>query len=384
MSAEVRRLRVLVFGRHADAEFGGIERHVRSLTEALRGDVDFVNLVERRDMPDGPPWSCPVYRSRSIAMVARQRICPGMPFTARRLHGERPLDIAHLHLPSPMSHLAAMALPQKVRIVLTWHSDIVKQRRVFELYRPFLRRLIARTDAVIAPTPAHFDSMSQLASLVPTEKRVVVPFGFDLAPYMRPHPRTAELRARFGGNAIFAVGRHVYYKGYEYLIRAMALLPQARLVLGGSGPLTDSLIKLAQNEKVSDRVQFVGRIADEDLPAYYQACDVFCLPAVEPAEAFGIVQVEAMAAARPVLCTELGNGMNWVNPDGVTGLAVPPRDEKALAAALGRLFADADLRRRLGEAGRRRATGEFSLEALRTGTLAVYRGAVERGNQSRL
>jgi rhamnosyl/mannosyltransferase len=226
--------------------------------------------------------------------------------------------------------------------------------------------------------------MPQLASLVPAEKRVIVPFGFDLRPYMRQHPRTAALRALLGGNAIFAVGRHVYYKGYEYLIRAMALLPQARLMLGGTGPLTESLVKLARDQKVTDRVQFVGRIADEDLPAYYQACDVFCLPAVEPAEAFGIVQVEAMAAARPVLCTELGNGMNWVNPHDITGLAVPPRDEQALATALGRLFADADLRRRLGEAGRRRATAEFSLEALRAGTLAVYRDAVGRRGQSRL
>src|SRR4051812_12406926 len=239
------RLRVLAFGRYADAQAGGIERHVRSLVQALPEDVEFVNLVEGRGIEEDRTWPCPVYYSRAVAVVASQPICPGMPFAARRLYRKHRFQIAHLHLPDPMSHLAALALPRDVRIVLSWHSDIVKQRNLFRAYRPFLRRLVERAEAVIVPTPAHAASMPQLAALVPPEKRTVVPFGFDLSTFQAPHPKADELRRRFGPNTVFALGRHVYYKGFEYLIRAMALVPQARLILGSSGPLTPALERLA-------------------------------------------------------------------------------------------------------------------------------------------
>jgi len=372
----VSPLRVLLFGRYADAEFGGIERHVRSLVQALRGQVDYVNLVEGRGFDDGPPWECPVVRARSIAVLASQPICPGMPFIVRRLQREHRFQIAHLHLPDPMSHLAALALPREVKIVLTWHSDIVRQKRIFSLYRPFLANLIGRAAAVMAHTPAHFESMPQLAALVPAEKRVVVPCGLDLSAFQAPHPKTLDFRRQFGKSVVFALGRHVYYKGFEYLVRAMAEVPGAVLVLGSSGPLTEALRRIAAEAGVAERVRFVGRIAEADLPAYYQACDVFCLPSVEPSEAFGIVQVEAMAAGKPVVCTKLGNGVNWVNPDRVTGFAVPPRDARALADALNRLLGDGPLRMKLGEAAARRAASEFSLAALRTGTLRVYERAL--------
>lgn len=370
------RIRSLLFGRYADAEAGGIERHVRSIVEALRDDAEFVNLVEGRGFDKDRSWPCPVHHSRSVTVIASQPVCPGMPFTTRRLHREHGFHIAHLHLPDPMSHLAALVLPRDVRIVLTWHSDLVKQKNLFRWYRPFLRKLVERSDAVIVPTPAHLTSLPQFADVVPPQKRVVIPFGFDLTPYQKLHPRTGELRAHFGDKTIFALGRHVYYKGFEYLIGAMMHVPDARLVLGGTGPLTAALKDLAAQFGVAGRVTFVGRIPEADLPAYYQACDVFCLPSVETSEAFGIVQVEAMAAGKPVVCCQLGNGVNWVNQHGVTGLAVPPRDAAALAAAITRLLDNEVLRLGLGNAGARRATAEFSLSALRAGTLAVYRKAL--------
>jgi rhamnosyl/mannosyltransferase len=167
-----------------------------------------------------------------------------------------------------------------------------------------------------------------------------------------------------------------YYKGFEYLIQAMSALPDAVAIIGGRGPLTESLRELARSVGVVDRIEFPGRIPEAQLPAYYHACDVFCMPSVWRSEGFGIAQLEAMAAAKPVVCCELGNGVNYVNRDGETGLAVPPRDPAALASALHRLHSDPALRLRLGEQGRSRALGEFSLEKMREGTLAVYRQAL--------
>ena len=170
----------------------------------------------------------------------------------------------------------------------------------------------------------------------------------------------------------------MYYKGFEYLIDAMESTSGARLLLGGTGPLSESLRQRAAASRACDRITFVGRIPDADLPAYYQACDVFCMPSVERSEAFGIVQIEAMAAGKPVVCCELGNGVTYVNRHGVTGLVVPPRDVPALAGALRSLIGDGALRARLGAQGRARVDAEFSMEALRRGTLKVYREALAR------
>lgn len=374
MSVDGAPLRVLQFGRYADGNFGGIERVVENLVRALAGEAECVNLVPDRGFaPRGDDWPCRMVRARALAVVASTPLCPTMPWMARCLHRERDFQIAHLHFPDPMSHFAALALPRSVRIVISWHSDIVRQKNLLKLYGPFLKRFVVRADAVVAATPAHFSSMPQLMTLTRPEQRAVVPYGFDLSAIRKPHPLAAELRRRHGGRIVFALGRHVYYKGFEVLLRAMADVPGAVLLLGGTGPLTAELKTVASQAGVSDRIVFAGLIPDPDLGAYYQACDVFCLPSVETAEAFGIVQVEAMACGKPVVCAELHNGVTWVNEHGRTGLVVPPRDPSALAAALRQLLDDSALARRLGEHAARRVEERFSLAAVRQGMLEVYR-----------
>jgi rhamnosyl/mannosyltransferase len=157
----------------------------------------------------------------------------------------------------------------------------------------------------------------------------------------------------------------------------MANLPkETQLIIGGEGPLSHEWKALAAQSPAGARIHFVGKISDADLPAYFQACDVFCLPAVNQAEAFGIVQVEAFACAKPVVSTKLNNGVDFVNQDGITGYTVTPSSVDELAAALNQLLADPELRQRLGAQALQRAQLEFSLDALRIKTLAVYNQAV--------
>lgn len=373
-------IRVLTFGRYADDNFGGLERYVFELGRALEGEVSFVNVVAHRGArPDVPMAGETVY-ARPIASLGDTPVCPAMPLHALWRHRRAPFDIVHLQFPAdPMAHLAYELLPRTVKRVIGWHSDIIRQQRLLKLYRPFLDHSLRRADAIVAATPAHIASSGQLSVVRDTARFHVVPYGFDLSRF-RERPALADaIRARYPGRfLLFGLGRHVYYKGFEFLIRALASVPGARLALGGQGPLTAELRRVAREAGVGERVEFVGRIPDRELPAWYHACDVFCLPSVEPAEAFGIVQVEAMACGKPVLCCQLGNGVNWVNRDGETGLAVPVADPAALAAALTRLHGDPALRTRLGEAGRRRAFGVFSAEAMARGTLAVYREVLSR------
>lgn len=378
----MQKLRVLHLGRfHREHGFGGIERHVTELLTALAPDVAADNLVAA-DSLRGDHFHTghyEVWRAPSFGMFASTAVSPAMISWARRLHSERKFDLVHLHFPDPLAQLVAQSLPRQIKRVVTWHSDIVRQGRLLKLYRPWMNHFLRHVDAVIAATPAHFLGSTQLCA-VPEARRQVIPYGLDFTRLSTNCllERSREFRSKIPADipVIFAVGRHVYYKGFDDLLKALSLLPHAHLVLGGNGPLEGDLIRLALQLGLEKRVTFTGRLSDEDLATWYHACDVFCLPSREVAEAFGLVQLEAMACGKPVVCTQLDNGVNFVCQDGVTGLAAEPGNPLSLAKKLQQLLDNPDLRGRLGEAGRQRAETEFSRERMAERTLALYRTLV--------
>ncbi|MET0217773.1 MAG: glycosyltransferase [Burkholderiales bacterium] len=379
-------MRVLHFGRFYNDNFGGLERHVANLLDGLSSSIHVANVVANErfglDVIELPRYK--VYKAPSLGLLASMPVCPTMPALIRSLEGEGGFDLYHLHFPDPMSHLALAALRGDRRVIISWHSDIIRQKTLLTLYRPFLHRIINRASAIIAATPRHFSASTQLTASRHPERFRVVPYGLDYSRYLAPRLEedAARIRAAHPGRRlVFAIGRHVYYKGFEYLIRAMRdVVPDALLLLGGTGPLTAQYRRLVAALDIDSRIQVVGRIPDEDLPAYYRAAEVFCMPSVEPSEAFGLVQLEAMACARPIVGCELNNGATYVNQHGVTGLVVPPRDPHALAGALNTLLEDRDLAHQMGEAGRLRAREDFSLEKMWSGTLQVYHEVIERAH----
>lgn len=379
-SATGDRLSVLCYGRFFDAIPGGIQTHTLHLMRALSGEVDFVHLVTSRDATGavvraGP--RIPVMRTPSWNVDGSLALSPAMVAQTRRLHRKHRFDLVHLHFPDPMAHLASMVLPARIPRVISWHADILRHRALNLLYGPVLRRAVRSAKGIIVATPAHVTSSPVLTPLARDPKIHVIPYGFDLSRFLEPAPGAEEIRRRFPGRLVFAAGRHVSYKGFHVLIEAMAGLPDdVHLLLGGSGPLTDELRRQTASLGLDRRVHFLGFVPDAGLAAHYQAADLFCLPSVTQAEAFGIVQVEAMACGKPVVSTRLNNGVDFVNRDGETGLVVTPGDPGELRAAIRRLLDDPALASHLGGNGRARAVGEYSLAALRERTLAVYRAAV--------
>jgi glycosyltransferase involved in cell wall biosynthesis len=372
----LRKLSVLHFGRFADPRAGGIPRHVSQLLNALAPRVRLANLVASTDRHshamrrDGHA----VVEAACLGMASGTALAPAMLPLAHRLIGSLDVCIVHLHLPDPLSLLIAETLPRRIPVVATWHSDVVRQRAALALYQPLVERLTARMAAMVAATRSHFDTSTQLATLAQAKRRVI-PYGIDAQAIDHPASRAlgAALRGSLGpGPVVLGVGRHVYYKGFDVLIDAMPALPDTTLVLCGEGPLTAALRARAASRGVADRIVFAGRTTDEELAGWYQACDVFCMPSVEPAECFGLVQLEAMACGKPVVTTQLGNGVNEVHADGEVGFAVPVRDAAALSAALARLLSDATLRATMGEAGRARVAQLFAVERMRDATLALY------------
>jgi rhamnosyl/mannosyltransferase len=366
-------MRVLCFGRFCDDEPGGIQSHVACLLRALQDKVEFLNLVPSRDGERARfnMGKVPVIRTAGWRMDGSLAISPDLIREAWRQHRAAPFDLVHLHLPDPMSHLASFAIPARVPRILTWHADIVRQKHLLKLYQPWQNRLLRQAAAIIVATPEH-RRLAALSQPGIREKVHVIPFGLDLSNFAQPHPQAQAVREKYHGHRIFALGRHVAYKGFDVLLTALSLMQdEVELLLGGTGPLTRDLQEQAKAQGIAARVHFLGKIPESLLPAYYQACDLFCLPSVTQAEAFGIVQVEAMAAGKPVVNTQLDNGVNFVSQDGVTGMTVPPNNPQALAIALQTLLQDQAKRQQLGANAQARAH-EFSLATMGARIYALY------------
>jgi rhamnosyl/mannosyltransferase len=297
------------------------------------------------------------------------------------LRQERP-DIAHLHFPYPLGDAAQALFGRARRTVITYHSDIVRQKGLLRFYAPLLRRTLARAGAVIATSPRYVETSAFLAPLA--DRCTVIPYGIDAERFLAADPAAvAAIRAQHPGPLVLFVGQLRYYKGVDYLIRALAGVPGARALLAGgeSSRRKAELEALAQSVGVAERIVFLGQ-QDAALPALYHAADLFVLPSIERSEAFAIVQLEAMAAGRPVVSCDVGTGVAWVNQHETTGLVVPPRHPEALAAAINRLLGDPALRARLGAAGRARVLAHFTharmvaeIEALYARLLAPERRA---------
>ena len=372
-------MRILHFGKFPARHFGGIETHVKGLTAGLAATgLEVTNLVYDIGRTTGGTVGRDVGGVRVIAVpcrgtIASLAIAPSTPGVVRGLARTGRFDIVHAHFPDPLS-FASLPFVDGAARVASWHSDIVRQQLLGKLYGAIARRLFDPLDAVAGATPYHLES-EQLESFRPRERHVV-PYGVDLSRFARTaasEAKAAQLRAEAHHRPIvFALGRHVYYKGFDVLIDAMRDVDGV-LLLGGEGPLSDALRARAAAHQGKGTVRFVGRIDDADLPAYYQAAAVYGLPSLAPSEAFGIVQVEAMSSGTPIVNCRLDNAVNFVAPDGICALTVPPGDRAALAAALNRLIGDEALRTTLGAAGRARVEQHFSMRAMIDATLNLYR-----------
>lgn len=272
-----------------------------------------------------------IFAVRSLARLKATMISPAMILRLRKIC--RDYDIIHIHHPDPMAALALRLSGFKGRVVLHWHSDILRQRRLLKIFRPLQEWVLRRADAIVGTSPVYTCMSPYLTGV--QHKCHCIPIGID--PVQEPdEDLIEELRRRYGyRRIIFAMGRLVSYKGFDYLVDAAAMLPDDYVVvIGGTGPLQESLEQRIKAAGLSDKVFLAGYIPDEHKSSWFHAATLFCLPSVERTEAFGVVQIEAMSCGTPVVATEIpGSGVPWVNAHGISGLNVSPRNASALAVA---------------------------------------------------
>jgi len=351
--------------------FGGIEKHLSLLCNRLSSVMDVDVLVANRrprterDFIDG-------LKITKAGTLGRFFSAPLSPLFGYDLGKER-YDVLHFHLPNPTAVLSYLLVRPSGKIVVTWHSDIVRQARFLPLYRPFLLRFLNLCD-VILPTSQRYARSSPFLSRF-LHKCHPIPLGIDVSRFSvteRVAARASELSARFGDRIVLFVGLLRYYKGLKFLIDAMQNL-DARLVIVGEGPMREELESYCGAKQFRGKVFFAGAVHEGVLPAYYHSCDVFCLPSIYRSEAFGVSQLEAMVCGKPVVSSALDSGVPFVNLDGKTGLIVPPMDSDALSKAISRLLSDKALAARLGEFARDRVLAEFTADRMAQSVLAAYR-----------
>ncbi len=356
---------ILHVGKFYPPHPGGMETHLRSLvgyqSEHARVEVLVSNSCARTvvESLDGA-------RITRLATFGSMASMPITPSLLAHLRG-RSDEIVHLHMPNPAAAAAYLASGHPGKLILTHHGDTLGRKALRRVSDPFVRRAMERAGAIIVSSQRYLDSSEELRDF--RSKCRSIPLGIDLTRESTVDPaEVAAIRAQHGNKLVLAIGRLVPYKGFACLIRALRHT-DATLLLIGKGPLLPELEQAARDAGVADRTHFLGYV--DDPTPYYHAARLFALSSVTRAESFGLVQLEAMAAGLPVINTDLQSSVPEVSLHGVTGLTVPPGDERALADALQLLLQREDLRLEYGTAARKRAM-EFSASAMSGRVAALY------------
>ncbi|CAN5675026.1 glycosyltransferase [soil metagenome] len=341
------------------SENGGVEKAVSDLVAGLKADhavsvlCTHSNQKTHRDDVDGV----------AVTSVGRFIEIQGRPLAAMFPYelSRFTCDVAHYHLPFPLamaSHL--ISAPRAKLNVATWHHDLVKNPHFKKFIEPFLESFLDRLDMIIVTAPALIEHTPVL--LKRREKCRVIPLGIAEELFVREEPdTTCSGLPNTDEPVVLYVGRLVYYKGVDVLIRAMKSV-KGQLMLVGEGPLRSELESLAKELGIADRVHFAGRVSDQDLAYAYKKSSIFVLPSTLPTECFGLVQVEAMLSGKPVINTNLPTGVPWVSIHNETGMTVPPNDVSALSEAITGLLDNNQLRQKLGKQARERAQSMFTLK----------------------
>jgi glycosyltransferase involved in cell wall biosynthesis len=368
--------RVVHLGKFYYPAHGGIERAVRSLAQAqaeLGCRVQVVCMDHERHRAtridqDGP---VEIIRLRRAASYCKIDHCPDL----KRVIRDSVADLLHLHTPNPSMILGLMRSGDRRPLVVSHHSDVIKQRLRRVIFSPLERACYDRASLVLAMSPPYIEGSSVLKRC--SGRLGVLPIGLDLAPFLNPPSeivaRSVLLRRSFAGPIWFSCGRLVYYKGLETAIQALQFVP-GTLLIAGDGPNRRRLERLATSLNLIQRVRFLGRIpSDEELIAHYLAADAFWFPSNARSEAFGLVQVEAMACGCPVINTAIpDSGVPWVSCHEISGLTVPVNDPSSFAAAARRLLEEPGLRGRLSTGARARAVAEFGRESMGRRSIGSY------------
>lgn len=295
-------------------------------------------------------------------------LSPTFPLHLKRLKA----DVLVVHMPNPTAEMSYLLTRPSGTVVVRYQSDVIRQAGAMKVYGPLQMKFIRKADMILPATQQYLDTSPVLQAV--RDRCRVVPLGIVPEEFQSPDPARVEaLRAQYGGGYVLYSGRHRYYKGLEFLVRAASAI-NAPVVIAGEGPESGRCQALARELGV--HIHFPGALSQADLVDHLHGSELFVFPSIARSEAYGISMLEAQACGKPVVATALGTGVEFVNLHEETGLNVPPADSDALADAVNTLLADDVLRTRMGETARTRVETELRAETIARREFELYQEAL--------
>lgn len=352
--------------------FGGVERTIHALAKGGRAHGIEADVLTLSPKPKSAPFDFDGHRVTQVKCdldVASTGFSRQAFGAFRRLAKEA--DVINYHFPWPFMDMVELAVPHGKPVVVTYHSDIVKQKLLLKLYSPLMHRFLSRADQIIATSPNYLASSPVLQRH--REKVKVVPLGLDEGDYPpADSARVEQWRQRFPGGFFLFVGVLRYYKGIHILYEAAKLTNLPIVVIGGGGGAEAEYQDRAKADGLNN-LHFLGPLEDIDKTALLTLCRALVFPSHLRSEAFGLSLVEAAMAGKPMISCEIGTGTSYVNLNGETGLTIVPADPQALGTAMRRLWQDEELCMEYGTAARKRYEAMFTAERMVQSYAEIYR-----------
>ena len=389
---EGRKLKVLQLGKQYCPHIGGIEITMQQIAEGLQGQIESYVLAsqERHAARTEIIHGVPVYFAGSLGIIASMPVSFDMIRYLKKHANE--FDIIHLHMPFPLGDLACLLSGFKGKLVVYWHSDVVRQKKAMLLYRPLMNWTLKRADAIAIATQGNIDGSPYVK---PYEQKCPAGFPLDSAESGKRKAISTGRWSRLKKKSLkrqmkqpcgfFSLEDWCIIKACDVLIEALKKLKSCtdqkefsgiHLQIVGEGILNRYTYRAAK-EQLKENITFCGRVSDEELEKQIENCDVFVFPSVANSEAFGLVQLETMAYGKPVINTSLPTGVPWVSIHGETGLTVEPRNAEELAEAILWMKRHPKERREMGKRARERVKTHFTQDKMLADILNLYRELCE-------
>ncbi|EGG99710.1 Glycosyltransferase [gamma proteobacterium IMCC2047] len=314
-----------------------------------------------------------VHRCRSNFEIA------STPFSAsaflRFRQMAKKVDIVHYHFPYPFADVLHLTSQLKKPTLITYHSDIIKQKHLLKLYLPLKQRFLNSVDHIVATSPNYLASSNVLSRL--RHKTTVIPLGLDKATYSKACTEKLNFwRNRFGSRFFLFIGVVRYYKGLHILVEA-ARNSNYPIVILGAGPVEAELKAQAAKLGVNN-IHFLGFLPDEDKVALLELCYAVVFPSHLRSEAFGISLLEGAMYGKPIISSEIGTGTTYINIDKETGIVVPPSEPAALRKAMDYLWDNPDEAKAMGQRAEARYWRFFTAEQMAQSYVALYKKLLDR------
>ncbi|BDW10209.1 glycosyltransferase WbpZ [Polynucleobacter sp. SHI8] len=353
--------------------FGGVEQFIFELSNGLSANDVASNVLSlssniQTNVEDSGNEK---YRVKTNFKIASTDFSISAFKEFKRLSNQA--DIIHYHFPWPFMDLVHFASQVKKPSVVTYHSDIIRQKNLLLLYRPLMNFFLNDVDAITVSSPNYLNSSAILQKY--KSKVEVIPFGISDKKINSQNDKHAYWKNLLGDRFFLFLGVHRYYKGLHYLMDALAI-EEFPIVIAGDGPQTKELIELAQKNNLK-KIQFIGEISDEDKDAIFQLSYAFVFPSHLRSESFGLSLLEAAMYGKPMISCDIGTGTSFINLNNETGIVVPPESAPALQEAMSCMWSNPVDAERMGTAARQRYLNIFTKETMCQRYLDLYKKLID-------